>query len=330
MGWPGRKYNSVEYRYGFNGKEKDDEGEFGSITNYDYGFRIYNPAIGKFLSVDPLTKQYPMLTPYQFASNRPIDGIDLDGLEYVSIHSFSFAPFESFGGGYIGDGINRRFGDPIIQDDGKENFRLGASVAINLTDASFLEHELMTTTSTHYPTGVSAQSETNFQEPIQYSNVVGYSRLWFQMQGNDDALLWGINPGFIDVKVDVSFLPTNTENIFNVKGRVYGDKFPANETFMEDKFSNKIFLGVSAPNMVQWYGPFFSLLGTAFTDMSEFDFNIEFNEDESFKNVILNDGTTFSIEEWNSFFENISPREEDATSKVSNDGVEKITPPVKN
>lgn len=39
--------------------------------------------IGKFLSVDPLTKQYPMLTPYQFASNKPISGVDLDGLEYL-------------------------------------------------------------------------------------------------------------------------------------------------------------------------------------------------------------------------------------------------------
>ena len=48
---------------------------------YDYGFRIYNPGIGKFLSVDPLTAQFPNLTPYQFASNRPIVAIDLDGLE---------------------------------------------------------------------------------------------------------------------------------------------------------------------------------------------------------------------------------------------------------
>lgn len=31
--------------------------------------------------VDPLTKQYPELTPYQFASNSPIANIDLDGLE---------------------------------------------------------------------------------------------------------------------------------------------------------------------------------------------------------------------------------------------------------
>ena len=83
FGWemPGRKYNSQEYRYGFNGKEKDDDGEFGSITNYDYGFRIYNPAVGRFLSVDPLSPSYSMLTPYQFASNTPIAASDLDGLE---------------------------------------------------------------------------------------------------------------------------------------------------------------------------------------------------------------------------------------------------------
>ena len=83
----GRNYQDSLYRYGFNGKEKDDRGEWGS-TNYDYGFRIYSPNIAKFLSVDPLTKSYPMLTPYQFASNRPIDGIDLDGLEFSKATTF--------------------------------------------------------------------------------------------------------------------------------------------------------------------------------------------------------------------------------------------------
>lgn len=68
-------------RYGFNGKEKDSNGEFGN-THYDYGFRIYNPSIGRFLSVDPMTKYYPAWSPYPFAMNRPIDGIDKDGLEW--------------------------------------------------------------------------------------------------------------------------------------------------------------------------------------------------------------------------------------------------------
>ena len=66
------------YRYGFNGKENDNEAGEGI---QDYGMRIYSERLGKFLSVDPITKKYPELTPYQFASNTPIQAIDLDGLE---------------------------------------------------------------------------------------------------------------------------------------------------------------------------------------------------------------------------------------------------------
>ena len=77
---PGRDASASEYRYGFNGKEKDDEVS-GNGNQYDYGFRIYNPRIAKFLSIDPLFKSYPWYTPYQFAGNNPILNIDLDGLE---------------------------------------------------------------------------------------------------------------------------------------------------------------------------------------------------------------------------------------------------------
>lgn len=43
--------------------------------------RIYDPRLGRFLSVDPLTKSYPWYTPYSFAGNNPIAFIDLDGAE---------------------------------------------------------------------------------------------------------------------------------------------------------------------------------------------------------------------------------------------------------
>ncbi|MEL6562274.1 MAG: RHS repeat-associated core domain-containing protein, partial [Bacteroidota bacterium] len=85
MHMPDRSVNTEAYRYGFNGKEKDDKGEWGS-THYDYGFRIYNPAIAKFLSVDPLTDSYPWYTPYQFAGNTPINSVDLDGLEEKEVN----------------------------------------------------------------------------------------------------------------------------------------------------------------------------------------------------------------------------------------------------
>ncbi|RYG48426.1 MAG: RHS repeat-associated core domain-containing protein [Chitinophagaceae bacterium] len=78
----GRKWSAGEYRYGFNGKENDNEVK-GDSNQQDYGMRIYDTRLGRFLSVDPITRSYPELTPYQFASNRPIDGIDLDGLEYM-------------------------------------------------------------------------------------------------------------------------------------------------------------------------------------------------------------------------------------------------------
>ena len=73
------------YRYGYNGKEKDQSGEWG-LTSYDYGFRIYNPAIAKFLSVDPLTDEYAHYSPYQFAGLNPIVAIDLDGAEEEPVH----------------------------------------------------------------------------------------------------------------------------------------------------------------------------------------------------------------------------------------------------
>jgi RHS repeat-associated protein len=78
---PGRKISAGgSYRYGFNGKEEDDDVK-GDGNQQDYGMRIYDPCLGRFLSVDPITKEYPDLTPYQFASNTPIWAIDLDGLE---------------------------------------------------------------------------------------------------------------------------------------------------------------------------------------------------------------------------------------------------------
>ena len=71
-------FENFGLRFHFNGKENDNV-----TQTQDYGFRIYNGRLGRFLSVDPLTKSFPMLTPYQFASNSPISGIDLDGLEYL-------------------------------------------------------------------------------------------------------------------------------------------------------------------------------------------------------------------------------------------------------
>ena len=84
---PGRQFDgsSLKYRYGFNGKEMDIETS--STTTYDYGFRIYSPELGRFLSVDPLNASYPWNSTYAFAENDVVRSVDLDGLERkVVIH----------------------------------------------------------------------------------------------------------------------------------------------------------------------------------------------------------------------------------------------------
>ena len=82
------------YRYGFNGKELNPELQG---ATYDYGFRIYDARIGKFLSVDPLYREFSWNSPYAFAENRVMDGIDLEGKEFESRRMFpsDFSPFLS-------------------------------------------------------------------------------------------------------------------------------------------------------------------------------------------------------------------------------------------
>jgi len=66
---------NADYRFGFNGKEKDDEVK-GKGVQYDYWFRIYDTRLGKYFSVDPFYKNFPFYTTYQFAGNSPIVLID--------------------------------------------------------------------------------------------------------------------------------------------------------------------------------------------------------------------------------------------------------------
>lgn len=88
-----------------NGKEHDPEWK-GEGAIYDYGFRIYDPRIAKFLSIDPLAEQYPWYTPYQFAGNSPIAFIDIDGAE---IGVGTLTPEAVYGSLFLNEG-NALFG----------------------------------------------------------------------------------------------------------------------------------------------------------------------------------------------------------------------------
>lgn len=51
--------------------------------------KLHSQTSSRFLSVDPLARQFPFYTPYQYAANTPISAIDMDGMEsFIATKNF--------------------------------------------------------------------------------------------------------------------------------------------------------------------------------------------------------------------------------------------------
>lgn len=71
--------SSGTYRYGFNGKEQDEEIN-GKGNTLDFGGRnIYDSRLGRFVSIDPRWREFEDMSPYVYAANNRIYFIDEDG-----------------------------------------------------------------------------------------------------------------------------------------------------------------------------------------------------------------------------------------------------------
>lgn len=69
--------------------EKDNE--INGIGNaYDFGARIYDGRLGRWMALDPLMIKYSYLSPYNFVANSPIIYIDPDGKKIVISGSQEF------------------------------------------------------------------------------------------------------------------------------------------------------------------------------------------------------------------------------------------------
>jgi RHS repeat-associated protein len=130
-----------DYRFGFNGKENDNEVK-GLGSQQDYGMRIYDPRVGRFLSVDPLSREYPWNSTYAFAENDVIRSVDLDGLEkaiYTMVQdeggAWSVSELKLPQAGPLGDGALVKF-----KSNKGQAFYYGTEMPSGTTGLDFTRH----------------------------------------------------------------------------------------------------------------------------------------------------------------------------------------------
>ncbi|MCB0516139.1 MAG: RHS repeat-associated core domain-containing protein [Chitinophagales bacterium] len=67
--------------YQYNNKELNPQL---GLNWYDYGARFYDPAIARWMSVDPLAEKYLSYTPYNYTLDNPVNLIDPDGRDVIN------------------------------------------------------------------------------------------------------------------------------------------------------------------------------------------------------------------------------------------------------
>ena len=65
-------------KYQYNGKEWNDDFSLGWN---DYGARFYDPAMARWVAVDPLSEKYLRWSPYIYTKDNPVRFIDPDGMQ---------------------------------------------------------------------------------------------------------------------------------------------------------------------------------------------------------------------------------------------------------
>lgn len=188
---PGRNYSvaNTNYRYGFNGKENDNDIENGA---YDFSSRILDTRLGgRWFSIDPQQRKYPNESNYIFTSDNPIIYADADGKDKI----YTLTVIDRDGHKVVTHHTDASFGIYSVSERAgifNPNHYFESDLNVNLTI------DLRSKTATYY------QFESNFRQisagDYRIDKILGglksgFTRIYNSFKPNDNergSQRWGI------------------------------------------------------------------------------------------------------------------------------------------
>jgi len=274
-----------------------------SIAHADYLAR----TAAEKLASQPTTAERLTASATEFSTrSEPVNPAD----HRYTISTRSFAPPESFGGGFQGD--NRGYStDPDVTSRIHSTVTIDADDQVNIAQNDVAAHS---DPSVHHVIPFYRPTETPevriLSQAVEHNGDTSTLQFEIRHSGKDAVPrvpIIDVNPSpSLDVTTDLTVVSNREENTLTITGNITGDNFPAAEVFIHDQSGRGVFLATGKPPAVAT--PLVNLLDFGIWDRQIADVDTKIHTDDAghFLSVEA-DGQSYSIDEWNALFESRDP-----------------------
>jgi RHS repeat-associated protein len=278
MAIQGRKYtSSSSYRYGFNGKENDNEIK-GDGNSLDFGNRIYDSRTGRWFTSDPMARTMAYASPYNYTLNNPILYVDANGLWPITFYVRSYEHSAVFATPFVSAGDDR-----TATTSSSASARIHFKMDIETEGNKLKAYDAWSSPTIQYATPTPMNGPLiGIATPKKDANTDGNGNYDFKSSASQPImssipLVGGLTPN-IDIKGTMKI--TENNGIVDIKGQIKGDGFPDAESFVKDSKGNAVMLGTY--NHGSMANPLWSLPGDGNSQMIDVNVQIELDKDGNF------------------------------------------------